>query len=82
MIARYRAAPAGSSTVVANTERILLTIEHWKNTNHNGGGMAFGPDGHLYAPVGDGGGGGDPLQSGQNRGTLLGKVLRLAVDVS
>ena len=43
--------------------------------------MAFGPDGHLYAAVGDGGGGGDPLQSGQNRETLLGKVLRLAVDV-
>ena len=44
--------------------------------------MAFGPDGYLYAAVGDGGGGGDPLQSGQNRGTLLGKVLRLAVDVT
>ena len=82
VIARYRASPADSNSVVSNTERILLTIEHWKYANHNGGGMAFGPDGHLYAAVGDGGGGGDPLQSGQNRGTLLGKVLRLAVDVS
>ena len=48
--------------------------------NHNGGDLLFGPDGYLYAFFGDGGSGGDPLGSGQNRDSLLGKVLRLDVD--
>ncbi len=82
VIARFRAPTAASNSADADTERILLTIEHSTYGNHNGGGLTFGPDGHLYAAVGDGGGSGDPLQSGQNLGTLLGKVLRLAPDVS
>jgi glucose/arabinose dehydrogenase len=48
--------------------------------NHNGGAMAFGPDGTLYIGLGDGGSGGDPLGNGQNPNALLGKVLRLDVD--
>ena len=48
--------------------------------NHNGGDLLFGPDGYLYAFFGDGGSGGDPLGSGQNRDALLGKVLRLDID--
>lgn len=48
--------------------------------NHNGGLVAFGPDGMLYVGMGDGGGGGDPLGAGQDLGTLLGKMLRLDVD--
>ncbi len=47
--------------------------------NHNGGGLAFGPDGFLYVATGDGGGGGDPLDSGRDLGSLLAKVLRLDV---
>ena len=47
---------------------------------HNGGSMAFGPDGYLYISVGDGGWADDPLGSGQDRGTLLGSVLRIDVD--
>ena len=81
VVARYRAPTAASNIVDPNTESILLTIEHSAYGNHNGGGLAFGPDGYLYASVGDGGGGGDPLGSGQNLGTLLGKILRLDVDV-
>ncbi len=82
VIARYRAQPPTSNTVNSNTESILLTIEHSTHGNHNGGGMAFGPDGYLYASVGDGGGGGDPLGSGQSLATHLGKVLRFDVDVN
>jgi glucose/arabinose dehydrogenase len=48
--------------------------------NHNGGGMAFGPDGYLYIGLGDGGSGGDPLGNAQNTHVFLGKLLRLDVD--
>jgi len=58
----------------------VITISHTAFANHNGGQLQFGPDGMLYIGTGDGGGGGDPLGSGQNPGTLLGKILR--VDVS
>jgi glucose/arabinose dehydrogenase len=48
--------------------------------NHNGGMLAFGPDGRLYVGLGDGGSGGDPGNRAQNRNLLLGKVLRIGVD--
>jgi glucose/arabinose dehydrogenase len=48
--------------------------------NHNGGMLAFGPDGYLYVGLGDGGGGGDPQSNGQDRAALLGKLLRLDVN--
>jgi glucose/arabinose dehydrogenase len=58
---------------------LLLSIEQ-PYANHNGGHLLFGPDGYLYVGVGDGGRGGDPLGSGQDRTTLLGTILRLDVD--
>jgi glucose/arabinose dehydrogenase len=60
--------------------QVLLSIPHPNFSNHNGGNLAFGPDGYLYAGTGDGGSGGDPDGNGQNLGSLLGKLLRLDVD--
>jgi glucose/arabinose dehydrogenase len=57
--------------------RTLLTIDHHKYTNHNGGQLAFGPEGDLYIGVGDGGSEDDPEDNGQNTDTLLGKILRI-----
>ena len=50
-------------------------------SNHNGGKIAFGPDGYLYIGMGDGGSGGDPQNQAQRPGTLLGKMLRIDVSV-
>jgi glucose/arabinose dehydrogenase len=66
---------------VANTaEALLLTIPHADFGNHNGGMIAFAPDGYLYIGTGDGGGGNDPFQAGQDTNTLLGKILRINVS--
>ncbi|MGH3681715.1 MAG: PQQ-dependent sugar dehydrogenase, partial [Natronosporangium sp.] len=58
------------------SRRTLLTQEQ-PYANHNGGDLAFGPDGMLYIGLGDGGSGGDPLGSGQDLGSLLGSLLRI-----
>lgn len=55
----------------------LFSVGHALNPNHNGGQLQLGPDGSLYISTGDGGGGGDPLESGQDPESLLGKILRL-----
>ena len=61
----------------ADDVRTLLEVDHPPSEQHHGGGMAFGPDGHLYLGLGDGGGLGDPRENAQDPGTLLGKVLRI-----
>src|SRR3546814_11215457 len=54
-----------------------LSIPHPGANNHNGGAMAFGPDGFLYVGVGDGGGSGAPGNNAKNPNSRLGKILRI-----
>ncbi len=63
----------------SNSELAILTVVQ-PYSNHNGGCIAFGPDGYLYIGMGDGGSGGDPQDFGQNNNSLLGKMLRLDID--
>ena len=77
-IAEFRATP-GSDQADPASERLLLFVDQ-PFDNHNGGGLAFGPDGLLYIALGDGGSGGDPFRNAQNLGSLLGKILRIDVD--
>jgi glucose/arabinose dehydrogenase len=72
-------ASADLQTADPGSERVLFSVPD-PFVNHNGGQLAFGPDGYLYIGLGDGGGGGDPLQNGQNTDVLLGKILRIDVD--
>lgn len=70
---------ASANRADPGSARTLLGIDQ-PFPNHNGGDVAFGPDGMLYIATGDGGSGGDPLGNGQNTGSLLGKLLRIDVD--
>ena len=74
-IVRYR---TNGTRAIPSTARVLLAIDQ-PYPNHNGGGLAFGPDGGLYVGTGDGGSGGDPENRAQNMATLFGKMLRLDV---
>ncbi|MBX0330643.1 PQQ-dependent sugar dehydrogenase [Oscillochloris sp. ZM17-4] len=78
VLARYRVSADADLADPASAE-VLLQVDQ-PAANHNGGQLAFGPDGYLYVGLGDGGGGGDTYGNGQNLGTLLGTILRLDVD--
>lgn len=79
VVSRFRATKPSSNQADSGYEEELLRIPQpfW---NHNGGGLAFGPDGHLYVALGDGGKRDDPFGNGQNTETLLGSILRIDVD--
>ena len=78
VIARFQVS-SDPAVVDPGSEVPLLGIDQ-PFANHNGGVLAFGPDGYLYAGLGDGGSQGDPNGNAQNTGALLGKILRLDVD--
>jgi len=77
VIARYQV--SSDPNIASSTETVLLVIGQ-PFANHNGGMLAFGPDGFLYIGMGDGGAGFDPDNRAQNVDDLLGKILRIDVD--
>lgn len=79
VIARYRSTDNGVTLDPASEERLLVLEQPY--TNHKGGHLAFGPDGYLYVGFGDGGSGGDPENHAQRLNTLLGKFIRIDVEV-
>lgn len=78
IIARFRRSTANPMVGDPGSEEQVLVIPQ-PFANHNGGMLAFGPDGMLYISLGDGGSGGDPQNNGQDLSTLLGSMLRIDV---
>ncbi|MPS72159.1 MAG: T9SS type A sorting domain-containing protein [Chryseobacterium sp.] len=78
-VSRFTANSADPNTADPTTEKVMLSIEK-PFTNHNGGSIHFGADGYLWISTGDGGSGGDPNNNGQNKNSLLGKLLRIDVN--
>jgi glucose/arabinose dehydrogenase len=79
VIREYHVSSSDPDRVDGSSGRTLLRVKQ-PYENHNGGHVAFGPDGYLYFGLGDGGSGGDPGNRAQNRNTLLGKLLRIDVN--
>lgn len=80
VISRFRLS-TDANQADPSSEQVLLQVDQ-PYANHNGGGLAFGPDGYLYISFGDGGSAGDPQGNGQSTHTLLGKILRIDVSPS
>ena len=78
-IRRYHVSAHPDIADAASGELVIRIDQPDGITNHKAGWLGFGPDGYLYAALGDGGGGGDPFHNGQNIDSLLGKMLRLDV---
>jgi glucose/arabinose dehydrogenase len=79
IVARYQKTEGEAMTADPESEQVLLTFPQ-PYANHNGGQLAFGPDGYLYISVGDGGGSGDPQDNAQDLTKVYGKLLRIDVD--
>jgi glucose/arabinose dehydrogenase len=79
-VVEYRSNAAGTQAFPRTRKQWLFVAQPY--ANHNGGQVAFGPDGRLYVGMGDGGSGGDPQGRAQNLGTLLGKLVRFNVAVA
>jgi glucose/arabinose dehydrogenase/mono/diheme cytochrome c family protein len=79
LVSRVSSFVARGGALDPDSEVVVLSVAQ-PYTNHNGGGIAFGPDGYLYTSFGDGGNRADPHGNGQNLQTLLGKLLRVDVD--
>jgi glucose/arabinose dehydrogenase len=75
-VEEFQASSTDPDRALPGSRRLVLLQRHHR-FNHKGGQLQFGPDGLLYMGLGDGGGGGDPDHNAQNRGRLLGKILRM-----
>lgn len=80
-VVRYTVSDPSADRASVTASDTLLRVPQFE-ANHNGGMLAFGPDGNLYVALGDGGGGGDPGENGQDSTTVLGSIVRLAPDGS
>ncbi len=78
-ISRFKVSESDPNIADPNSELKILSVDQ-PFSNHNGGDLAFGPNGYLYIGLGDGGSGNDPQNRSQTRLTLLGKILRIDVD--
>src|SRR5262245_61155852 len=78
VVARYHIT-SNPNVANANSEEVILSVDQ-PFANHNGGQLAFGPDGYLYIGMGDGGSVGDPFNNAQDLDSLLGKLLRIDVE--
>ena len=79
VVAEYARREGSPLEADPSSERVVLEVPQ-PFSNHNGGKIAFGPDGYLYVSLGDGGSGNDPQNNAQNLGNLLGTILRLDID--
>ncbi len=80
-IARFQVSSTNPDSAIKSSQQVVLTFSQ-PYSNHNGGQLAFGPDGYLYIGTGDGGSEGDPNHTAQNLQLLLGKILRIDIDTS
>jgi len=78
-LSRFKIDPQNPDHAIISSEEKILNIKQPRG-NHNGGPLAFGPDGTLYIGLGDSGGGGDPDNVAQNRKHILGNILRIDVE--
>ena len=79
-VARYQRSASNPDLADPASGTVILTVAHPQAQNHNGGKLAFGPEGYLYISMGDGGGGGNPFNTSQKLSEARGKILRIDID--
>ncbi|WP_010182200.1 PQQ-dependent sugar dehydrogenase [Aquimarina agarilytica] len=82
VVSRFTVSNSNPNLADPNSEFIIFQFDkNQSNSNHNGGKIAFGPDGYLYISIGDGGGGNDPQRNAQNINNVFGSICRIDVDM-